>query len=123
MAFTACHVAIPPKRNEGYEENDHSAVHHSPGTCPGHVVPAGRSHEALRQQKSRDVQGRKEPATRTATDKHHVTDTRQSDLLGQACTPSTRSEAQKGPLTWENVPKVGLEPHSSLCKHWEVQKT
>lgn len=29
----------------------------------------------------------------------------------------------KGPLTWENVPEVGLEPHSSPCKHWEVAET
>jgi hypothetical protein len=33
------------------------------------------------------------------------------------------SEAQKGPLTWENVPKVGLDLHSSPCKHWAPAET
>lgn len=32
-------------------------------------------------------------------------------------------QKQKTPLTWENVPEVGLEPDSSPCKHWEVKET
>jgi hypothetical protein len=32
-------------------------------------------------------------------------------------------QKQKTLLTWGNVPEVGLELHSNLCKHWEVPET
>lgn len=46
-----------PSEMNGYEENDHSAVHHSPGTCPVMSSQPGAPHEALRQQKAATLEG------------------------------------------------------------------
>jgi hypothetical protein len=97
---------------------------HSPKRRSSHVAPHGSRNEVTARQKSHQVHGSKYPA-RNGQRQLHMAGARTAVLaiLDQVLTLSTTSEAQKGPLTWENVPKVGLEPDSSPCKHWTPAKT
>jgi hypothetical protein len=60
------------------------------------------------------------PEQATAAARPQTAHKRQRD----AATSFVHTLKQKSPLTRGSaVPEVGLEPHSNLCKHWELPKT
>ena len=107
-------AANKPMNSHDHEKDNMPPRPHSPGPETSHVATTRPSNEGVARRKRRRQEGRKEPATeRPATIAYSAR--HRSEPHGTRSVHTVRGP--KGPLTWENVPEVGLEPHSNPCNH------